>query len=276
MHLKRMTGSVFLAVKLGWLLPVALLVAQAGAQSNTEEDAFATPVARERGASTPPPAAQQLLDDVVAQLPRDPLRVQGDITVRRRRGVVIRQLTFEMGLNWGAAEPAARYTIRDITGADLEQLTFVRKGAGAPMLEYAAGDPLAAAPVPALAAAIQGTDISWLDLSLAFLWWPGGQLAGSGDVKERPCYIVEVPAPRGAGAGNCAFVRLWIDQKLHMLLRAEGLDAERHMLKRLWVQSLKRINGRWLVKDLEVEGPDPVHRTRLTVREVRDEAASAP
>jgi hypothetical protein len=223
-------------------------------------------------ATAPAPTAQGLLDDVVAQLPREPLRIEGDIIVRKRRGVVLSQLTFEMSLHWGEAPARARYTIRDAGGSDLEQLTLTRQGSGSPALEYASGNPLARAALPDLAQRIQDTDLSWMDLSLSFLWWRGGRITGTDRVRGRECYVVEVPSPAPRGAYTAA--RLWVDRELHMLLRAEGCGADGKVIRRLWVDSLKRVDARWIIKDLEVEGPDPVHRTRLTVREVRTETAS--
>jgi hypothetical protein len=228
----------------------------------------------------PVPSAQALLDDVVARLPRDPLNIKGDLTVRRRRGVVVRRLKFEMFLQWGSTPSVARYTIRDAFGSDLEQLTVIRAADRARRFEYAQGNPLTAGAPPSLFGSIQSTDISWMDLALDFLWWKGGKVLQSDEVRGRSCYVVEVPAPadacapRPAGTGDGAAdtryakVRLWIDKELHMLLRAQGMDGEDKPVRELWVKSFKKIDDRWMIKDMEIQRHPVVHRTKLTIGEM--------
>ena len=222
-------------------------------------------------------SAQDLLDGVVARLPKDPLLIRGDLTVRKRRGVVLHKLAFEMAVSWGSEPAVVRYTIRDAFGTDLEQL-IIRRSAGRDVeLEFATGDPLTAAKTPGLFEPIQTTDITWNDLSLSFLWWPGGSILGSDEVKGRPCHVLEVPAPvRNAGviagqttaACRYAKVRLWIDRKLSVLLQAEGMNANDVPIRRMWVKSFKKIDDRWMIKDMEIQSVPPVHRTKLRIKEV--------
>jgi len=215
-----------------------------------------------------PVTAQQLLDDVIAQLPQEPLDVTGDIILRKRHGVVLRELKFQMLLKWGENPSKAQYTIRDAAGKDLEQLTVVRGRGKDPVFKYSAGR--GEAQPPDLSGAIQGTDISWMDLTLSFLWWKGGRItADNEEVKGRTCYEVEVPAP-AAYSGPYAKVRIWVDGKRHMLVQAEGVDARDKQIRILWVKSIKKINDRWMLKDLEVQS-SPIHRTKLVVREVNGE-----
>jgi len=225
--------------------------------------------------SAPAPPAQQLLDDVVARLPREALTVSGELIVRRRKGVEVRRLGFEMYLNWGVQPSIARYTIRDAFGEDVERLTVERDARGLPTFRYAAGPPLAPAATPPLFDTIQQSDISWMDLALSFLWWPGGELVGREEVRGRQCFVVEVPAPasaRGASEGASAVpydaVRLWIDEDMRMLLQAEGLDAEGSVVRRLWVRSFKKSDDRWMIKDMEVESYPVARRTKLHVSDV--------
>lgn len=220
----------------------------------------------------PPITGAGLLQAVTARLPGDSLRIHGDIAVRRRRGVVIKRLTFHALLDLGGTPALAQYSIMDAFGRDLERLTVVRRPGSNPHLTYAAGDPLETQPAPSMSAAIQRTDIHWMDLTLSFLWWPGGVLTGTETIRGRPCHIVEVGNPHaGAGTGDqasyCAAARLWIDERLLMLLQAELLDANRRPIRRLWVDSFKKIDNRWMIKDMEVEAEPATHRTKLTIRE---------
>lgn len=220
----------------------------------------------------PPASAGCLLREVTARLPREPLTISGDLTVRKRRGIVLKNLKFQAFLDLGGIPPLAQYTIMDAFGNELERLTIVRREGSEPYLMYASGNPLVDSEAPALSAAIQETDIHWMDLTLSFLWWPGGVVVGSDETRSRPCHVVEVDNP-DAGSGiresYCAGARLWIDEKLLMLIRAELLDSDGRPIRRVWVDSFKKIDNRWIIKDMEVEAEPAVRRTKLTVREVR-------
>ncbi len=39
-------------------------------------------------------------------------------------------------------------------------------------------------------------------------------------------------------------------------------------IRRLWIDSFKKINDQWMIKDMEVEAEPVAHRTKLTIREV--------
>ena len=221
--------------------------------------------------AAPEPSADSLMRDVVAQLPRESLAIAGDLTVRKRHGIVTRELRFEMLLKLGSEPAVAQYTIRDAFGLELERLTVTREGDRAARLLYAHGDPPVPAPVPSLSDLVQETDISWIDLTLSFLWWRGGSVAGMDEVLGYPCYIVDVPAPADgspARAAQCVRMRLWIEKERHMLLQAEAHNAAGISLRRLWVRSLKKIDERWMIKELEVEGVPALHRTKLQVNTV--------
>lgn len=216
------------------------------------------------------PAAGELLGSVLARLPSAPLGVSGAITVRKRHGVVERELRFDMLLRWGAAPSTAVYTIRDAFGAEIEQLTVIRIPGRPATYEYAAGNPLSPAETPDLGAAVQGTDFSWLDLSLCFLWWTEAKLAGREIVRGRPCFVVEVrPPPEEKSPYSMA--RLWIDEEIRMMLQAEAYDGKGAPARRLWVKSVKKINDAWMIKDVDVESYPLVHRTKLTIQEADQE-----
>ena len=237
-----------------WLLAAAGLAAPAGS---------GTPAAE------PEPTAQQLLDDVVAQLPQEPLDIVGDMILRKRHGIVLSEFRFRMELKWGAQPAWARYTIQDAFGHELDRLIVKRDRSGTGTFTYATGEGMTNAPLPDLSRAIRDTDMSWMDLTLSFLWWKGGEIKDRDSVKGRDCYVVEVPAPKGQG-GQYAAVRLWIDCQLHLLMQAEGLNSSGQRVRILWVRSIRKINERWMIKDLEVQA-DPAHRTRIIIREVNGE-----
>lgn len=216
----------------------------------------------------PLPQGPGLLVDMRAQLPREPIVIKGELEVRKRKGLVTRTLNVEMCLNLGSSPATARYVLRDAFGKDLEQMTVTRSPGNAARFDYAAGDPLVPAKVPDLFLPFQDTDVSWMDLTLSFLWWPGGKTIRTESLRGRNCYIVEVSAPAGE-TGHYSKVLLWLDAELHMVLQAEGYDAKGEIVRRLFIKSFKKMEERWMIKDMDIQSLPSDHRTNLRVETMR-------
>ena len=226
--------------------------------------------------------ARQIMDNVLARFPREPLVIEGDLVVRRPRGTVTEDLKFQMHVNWGEDPARAAYILLDGESRLLEAMAITRASGQPPRMSYSAGNPPKPAALPDLYAPIRGTDMSWMDLTLGFLWWPGGTILGKEVILGYTCYMVELSAPAetggGAGARSAAAygkVKLWVEAKMLVLLQAEGYDSEGKAVRRLWVKSCKKINDRWMIKDMDIESYPTVHRTRLNVRDVNPSARAA-
>ena len=227
-------------------------------------------------ASEPPPLfpglgdnadADAVLEQVVARLPREPLQIAGEFKADPRDGRPARRCQVQVRIDYGATPAQARFTIMDAFGEDLEQMTLFRSPDGTASWHYARGYPLVPASLPDTRAPLQGTDLTWSDLSLSFLWWRGGRLAGTEKTLDRDCLVLVVPAPAGEPAPY-AQARLWIDRRQLMLLRAEGCDAAGTPLTRLAVKSIKKIDDDWMVKDLDVTTLATGLRTSLRIDSV--------
>jgi hypothetical protein len=186
---------------------------------------------------------------------------------------VMRALKFRMKLDWGNEPATAQYVIMDSLGARLEELNVSRERGKQPRFSYTSANAVTNV-TPPLSGPIQGTDLSWTDLTLSFLWWKGDAIVGKEEIKGRPCYIVAAtPEPAGAngtaGVGQYAKVHLWVDQELHMLLQAKGFDAQGKEVRSLWVKGFKKINDKWMIKDMEIQS-SPEHRTKLLINDVDD------
>lgn len=221
--------------------------------------------------------ASQLLDEVLFRLPREPLVITGELIVRRRKGIVIKKVNFELLVRWGDNPVFASYTIRDTVGDTLEQLFITRELNNPPRYSYARGNPLVHAEMPGLFNKIQDSDITWADLTLSFLWWRNASIVGKETVKGYSCYIVDVVPPDSinvAGTNTSAAlpyasVRLWIEKKNRVLLQAEGRASDGTPIRTMWVKSVKKINDRWMIKDMDVESHPSIHRTRLHIEDVQ-------
>ena len=223
----------------------------------------------------PPPAAvtslpdaTQLLREVVAGLPAEPLTVQARVEGRDDLDYLDKVRLAEMQLDWKGGAIHAAYIIRDAFGANLARLEVVRPADGAMAYKLFRGPQLAPATLTILDLPLEGTDINWLDLSLSYLWWPNGRTVGMEHVKGRACYVVDLPVPPEAST-LCAVVRLWIEAKVHVLLQAEAYDGKQQRLRALRVKSFKKIKDEWMVEDIEVQAYPSRHRTLLRVQEVR-------
>jgi hypothetical protein len=225
------------------------------------------------GSETAFPPAQALLSDVRARLPHEPLEISGDLKIRRQKGVVVGQLNVAIRFDLGATPATMQYEIRDVFGKEAERLTVRRGGARGVVLDYETGDPPTPADLPALYGSIRGSDVSWADLALLFLDWPGGETVALEDLKGQPCYVVEIPAPPGAdlaAAGRSyAKVKLWIHESMRLVLRAEGYDRGGQLVRRLEIRGVRKVEpNQWMVKEMEVESFPSAHRTRFCVRDV--------
>jgi len=218
-----------------------------------------------------PPAAE-LMQGLMKRLPSQSILLTGDLITTSTNT----EDKAKLGIGILLCYPTlARYTVMDAFGRDREQLS-VHRESGPPTLDYQAGNPLANAVPPSLGAPVAGTALTWMDLTLAFLWWPDSKTIGITEVRGQQCYVVDAHAPAG-GLAPYASVRMWVDVKASMMLQAEGSDALGEPIRRIAVKSFKKINDEWMIKDLEIR---ELKTDRTTILRIRDAqpvgAAKAP
>jgi len=216
------------------------------------------------------PSARELLNEVRAKMPKEPFAIIGKMWKGKYPRRASRCIDVDAALHFGSDPVTARYSIVGGPGAKREQLTVTRKGRESVQFSYACGDPLVAAPMPDLSATIQDTEISWLDLTLSYLWWEDGSVVDADTVRGRDCYVVQLRVPPDE-ASYKGVVRLWIDCEYRLLLQAELYDNAGKPVRRLSVKSFKQINEQWMVKDIEVR--NEVTRSFTTMRIYRVEGA---
>jgi hypothetical protein len=229
----------------------------AAAQTNFAPVAAVAPTA----AVAELPSVDALMSNLLARLPSKPIRLSGDLLTTPEEGNKSR-LTISIQLRYPRE---ATYTIGDAFGKPLEQLTVLRDKERVSFL-YLTGDPMRGAPAPSLDQTIQNTGLSWMDLTLGFLWWNGGQIIGEEENRGQPCYVLDRHAPIG-GMAPYASTRIWVDKRVSMLLQAHGYDKLANLTRRMSVKSFKKINHDWMIKDLEVED---LSRQITTILRIRD------
>lgn len=220
---------------------------------------------QEAGEGEPAPApvsAAEVLRRAVSVFPSEPVTLFGSLILRRQSGVIVRETPFSMALDWGASPPSATYTLMDAFGRTLATMRLSRLPSGDNAVEYRddSGDP---AEPPSPASPVFGTDVTWLDLSLAYLWWTDATLLKPEVFKGSLCDVVEVRPP--SPIPGCASVRLWIDRRHAFLRQAEQIGPDGARVRWMWVASVGKINDRWMIRNLEVKRPGTGMQTKIHV-----------
>ncbi len=112
---------------------------------------------------------------------------------------------------------------------------------------------------------IPGTDVSYEDLSMRFLYWKGGRViedTADSRIKGQDCYIIEVPNPNPK-VGQYAWVRLWIDKENGTAWQIDGYGADGKLKKRFSITSVQRLSdGSWFFKQMKLEVRNPQNPER--------------
>ena len=207
------------------------------------------------GAETKSPAvpaveltAADVLANCQAMLPTRPVELTGAIVLRNRKGIVRSEYGYTLVLDRSRTPAEISVEIRERDGTNvLKRVTLKRPG-----------------PIPE--GRVMDTDVTWLDLSMDYLWWknPRFEAEREGEsVHGQKCSVILVDPP-DAAAGMRP-VRLWADKKNGCLLQAEELDADGKPVRRLWGTRVKKFDGRWMANVLETETLGSGRRTKITV-----------
>src|ERR1700674_4556828 len=106
-----------------------------------------------------------------------------------------------------------------------------------------------------LSESVRGTDITYEDLSLRFIYWKNAKFEGEQRVRTITCSIVLVPpSTRNSEYGS---VRLWIAKDRGALIKAEGYNLQGKAIKRFEVISAQQIEGKTIFKQIRIERLDP-------------------
>jgi hypothetical protein len=102
---------------------------------------------------------------------------------------------------------------------------------------------------------VRGTDLSYEDLSLHFLYWANPKIEGEQSVKGFSCWIILVQ--HLGRDSNYASVRMWIMKEGSSLLRAEAFNAKGKLEKRFEVISGQKVEDKWIPKQVRVQVYNP-------------------
>ena len=180
--------------------------------------------------------ARELVAECRAMVPAD-VELTGRIVLRNRKGIV--QAEHAYVLTRSAGRTALRVD-------------------GEPFAPPSGGVPGGRQP------GILGTDVTWSDLTLDYLWWDDASFDAEREGESVHGQVCAVVVLKKGGRT----VRAWIDRKTGALLQAEEADGDRP-LRRLWGTRLKKFGERWMANVLEVETIGSGHRTKITIEEMK-------
>jgi len=100
--------------------------------------------------------------------------------------------------------------------------------------------------------AVEGTDITYEDLSLKFLYWPKAKIDGWETVDGLNCWKIHLEP--GGEASAYAAVELWVSVRTGNFLEGEGYDAGGKLVKRFKAIGAQRDPlGGWMLKKMRIE-----------------------
>lgn len=173
---------------------------------------------------------RQIVESCRTMIPRD-IVLEGRIILRNRKGI-----------------------------PQLEKDYVLTRAAGKTALAVGGEEQKPAAP----SENILGTDVTWSDLTLDYLWWDDFAFGGEGvseSVQGLTCVTIDLKKGERT-------VRVWVDRKYGALMQAEELKDGK-TVRRLWGKHIKKFGDRWMADAMEVETLGSGHRTKITVEKLK-------
>ena len=216
--------------------------------------------------------ALEVLGICRAMLPVRPIELTGALILRSRKGIVTSEYDYRLVMRRG--DDISLLTVKLMPRGETNEIAAVtlsrRQGQKTVIRLSRPGVPESEV-VDSLLSRVQGTDVTWLDLSFDFLWWPNASYEADREgesVHGQKCRVILV-RPDVEIKGLSA-VRLWVDRKTGCLMQAEQIGEDGRPIRRLWGTRVKKMDGKWMVSVLEVETLGARHRTKITVDGLRE------
>lgn len=215
--------------------------------------------------------AEELMAAVRGSMPDVPLELDASIHVVEPDGRTRNSIQAEALLTPDEAGRTAVYLLLDAFGSITEEMA-VELGNGNARFRYAQGDPPEAAPLPDLFGPVAGSELSWMDLSFSYFWWPNPRVVGEEKVANRwNCKIIEIDCPASAreeavraGGRPWSHIRLWVVPAYAAVVRGEAW-RDGAAVKRFEVKSVKKLRKVYMIGDMEVQNLETGARTKLKV-----------
>lgn len=215
--------------------------------------------------------AAQVLEQGRSMFPKDKLTLTGKLSVYKERGFNESERPFELKLDWDGIDPQAECTLfqEALHGKQLQRALLKRKGAEQAEIRLFDEQNVESPVPPRYNSRIGESDITWMDLTLDYLWWRDAEFKPELDARVlgRRCVAIEARPP--VAIIGCSGVRLWVDRKLGYLLQAEHLGPQTNVVRRMWVQKVKRFDDRWMLRDMRIITVGMKRETQLYIDDLQ-------
>lgn len=261
---------------IGALRRALVLFAAAGAflAGGAEESAIERiqPFAKQKPKLTAESGAAEVLRACRAMLPERPVELEGALIVRSRKGITSSEYAYRLVMR---REPdVALMSVKLMERESKEEIataTIARRGAGKATIKMAKRGGEEEDVEPGLGDRVLDTDVTWLDLTFDFLWWPHAEFEAEREgesVHGQKCMVIT--AKPGEAVEGVEAVRMWVDKKTGCLMQAEQIGDGGKAKRRLWGRRVKKFGERWMASELEVETAGARKRTKITVEELKE------
>ena len=98
---------------------------------------------------------------------------------------------------------------------------------------------------------IRGTDATYDDLSMRFLYWPNPRIVKEEKYKTLDTWVVRVRNPDGAGLYSS--VECWVDKGTGGLIKMLGYNRQGRPIRRFEVLHGKKFGDVWMVDEMRIE-----------------------
>lgn len=115
---------------------------------------------------------------------------------------------------------------------------------------------------------VAGTDLTYEDLSMRFLYWPDAKHEGIEKVNGQECYKIRVDRPKGT-PGNYQVVYVWVHRKYGAFMQIKAYDNHSGLLKAFEVEDVMKIDDDlWTLRKMQVSTHDPKTGRRKSITKV--------
>jgi hypothetical protein len=115
---------------------------------------------------------------------------------------------------------------------------------------------------------VAGTDFTLFDLQMPFLHWSDFVYEGLAKVRGRPAhqFVLYPPADFAQARPDLSGVRVFLDTQFQALVQVEQLGPDGKPAKTVTLLDLKKVDGQWLVKSIDLRNLGTRDKTRLTFK----------
>lgn len=142
-------------------------------------------------------------------------------------------------------------SIRFIFNDPAQIIYLDTKNEGFALYEGVGGEELQTVGPEKYAEKIRGTDVTYDDLSMRFLYWPNAKIVKEEKYKTLDTWLVRVRNPDGKGAYST--VDAWIDKGSGGLIKMLGYNSKGRPIRRFEVLHGKKFGDVWMVDEMRIE-----------------------